>query len=131
MLQACNILPREQWCQLEVEQGIGPLLQWGKSNWPYAIALELGMYLVDLMVKNLKINSDILKPAPGRKLIPILYHIYTFRSTLQVLLVSTSLYTCSLGNFPQGYNCKLVFIRAGARHDSCLHISVKATSRLF
>lgn len=36
------------------------------------------------MVKNLKINSDILNPAYDRKLIPILYHMYTFRSTRQV-----------------------------------------------
>lgn len=84
MLQACNVLPREQWRQLEVEQGVGPLLQGGESSWPYSITLELGTYMVDLMVKNLKINSDILKPAPSQKLIPILYHMYTFRSISQV-----------------------------------------------
>ncbi|XP_024859792.1 DNA-directed RNA polymerase, mitochondrial isoform X2 [Kryptolebias marmoratus] len=82
--KVCNVLPREQWCQLEVEQGIGPLLQGDKSSWPLIVTLDLGIYLVDLMVKNLKINSDILKPATGRKLIPILYHMYTFRSTQQI-----------------------------------------------
>uniref|UniRef100_A0A1A8KXL0 DNA-directed RNA polymerase n=1 Tax=Nothobranchius kuhntae TaxID=321403 RepID=A0A1A8KXL0_NOTKU len=44
----------------------------------------LGTYMMDLMVKNLKINSDILNPAHNRKLIPILYHMYTFRSIKQV-----------------------------------------------
>ncbi|XP_037530208.1 DNA-directed RNA polymerase, mitochondrial [Nematolebias whitei] len=82
--KVCKVLPREQWCQLEVEQGIGPLLQGGKSSWPFSITLELGTHLLDLMVKSLKINSDILKPSPSQKLIPILYHMYTFRSNLQI-----------------------------------------------
>lgn len=77
-------LPREQWCKLEMEQSSGPTLQGGNTSWPYIVTLELGTYLVDIMVKNLKINSDILNPAQDRKLIPILYHMYTFRSTRQV-----------------------------------------------
>ncbi|XP_023265435.1 DNA-directed RNA polymerase, mitochondrial [Seriola lalandi dorsalis] len=79
-----DVLPREQWCNLEIEQSSGPMLHGGKTSWPYIITLELGTYLVDMMVKNLKINSDILNPAYDRKLIPILYHMYTFRSTRQV-----------------------------------------------
>ncbi|XP_028260251.1 DNA-directed RNA polymerase, mitochondrial [Parambassis ranga] len=77
-------LPREQWCQLEMEQSSGPTLQCEETSWPYAVTLELGIYLVDMMVKNLKINSDTLNPAPDRKLIPILYHMYTFRSLRQI-----------------------------------------------
>ncbi|XP_045905416.1 DNA-directed RNA polymerase, mitochondrial isoform X3 [Micropterus dolomieu] len=79
-----NLLPREQWCKLEAEQSSGPTLQGGETHWPYIVTLELGTYMVDMMVKNLKINSDILNPAFDRKLIPILYHMYTFRSTRQV-----------------------------------------------
>lgn len=78
------VLPRERWCQLEVEHTAGPTLRGGDAHWPYMVTLELGTYLVDMMVKNLKINSDILNPAYDRKLIPILYHMYTFRSTRQV-----------------------------------------------
>uniref|UniRef100_A0A1A8S093 DNA-directed RNA polymerase n=1 Tax=Nothobranchius rachovii TaxID=451742 RepID=A0A1A8S093_9TELE len=80
----CTALPREQWCKLEVEQSSGPSLQGGETSWPHILTLEMGTYMVDLMVKNLKINSDILNPAYNRKLIPILYHMYTFRSTRQV-----------------------------------------------
>ncbi|XP_072245864.1 DNA-directed RNA polymerase, mitochondrial [Leuresthes tenuis] len=80
----CNVLPREQWRNLEMEQSSGPTLQGGETSWPYIVSLELGTYLVDMMVKNLKINSDILNPAYNRKLIPILYHMYTFRSTRQI-----------------------------------------------
>ncbi|XP_042273107.1 DNA-directed RNA polymerase, mitochondrial [Thunnus maccoyii] len=79
-----DVLPREQWCKLETEQCSGPTLQGGESQWPYIVTLELGTWLVDIMVKSLKINSDILNPAYDRKLIPILYHMYTFRSTRQV-----------------------------------------------
>nr|XP_020487707.1 DNA-directed RNA polymerase, mitochondrial [Labrus bergylta] len=82
--KAYSILPREQWCVLEMEQSSGPTLQGGEIPWPYIVTLELGTFMVDLMVKNLKINSDILNPAYDRKLIPILYHMYTFRSTRQV-----------------------------------------------
>lgn len=67
-----------------MEQSSGPSLQGGESNWPYIVSVELGTYMVDLMVKNLKINSDILNPAHDRKLIPVLYHMYAFRSTRQV-----------------------------------------------
>nr|XP_046247511.1 DNA-directed RNA polymerase, mitochondrial isoform X2 [Scatophagus argus] len=80
----CGVLSREQWCKLEAEQSSGPTLHGGETHWPYIITLELGTYMVDLMVKTLKISDDILNPADNRKLIPILYHMYTFRSTWQI-----------------------------------------------
>uniref|UniRef100_H2VAF5 DNA-directed RNA polymerase n=1 Tax=Takifugu rubripes TaxID=31033 RepID=H2VAF5_TAKRU len=80
----CQILPREKWCKLELKQSAGPSLQGGETQWPYIVTLELGTYMVDMMVKNLKINSNILNPDQDRKLIPVLYHMYTFRSTRQI-----------------------------------------------
>uniref|UniRef100_UPI0037E77CFC DNA-directed RNA polymerase, mitochondrial n=1 Tax=Semicossyphus pulcher TaxID=241346 RepID=UPI0037E77CFC len=82
--KAYEVLSREQWCKLELEHRSGPTLQGEEAHWPYIVTLELGTYLVDMMVKNLKIHSDILNSANDRKLIPILYHMYTFRSTRQV-----------------------------------------------
>ncbi|XP_040896207.1 DNA-directed RNA polymerase, mitochondrial isoform X2 [Toxotes jaculatrix] len=79
-----DVLPREQWCNLEMEQNSGPMLLGEETSWPYIITVELGTYLVDMMVKNLKINSDILNSSYERKLIPILYHMYAFRSTRQI-----------------------------------------------
>uniref|UniRef100_A0A8C8A170 DNA-directed RNA polymerase n=1 Tax=Oryzias sinensis TaxID=183150 RepID=A0A8C8A170_9TELE len=79
-----RVLPREQWTRLQMEQSSGPSLQGDDTSWPHIVTLELGTHLVDIMVKNLKINSDILNPSQDRKLIPILYHMYTFRSTRQV-----------------------------------------------
>uniref|UniRef100_A0AAV2L0R0 DNA-directed RNA polymerase n=1 Tax=Knipowitschia caucasica TaxID=637954 RepID=A0AAV2L0R0_KNICA len=78
------VLPRECWCELEAVHSDGPTLRGTETNWPFIVTVELGTYLVDLMVNNLKINSDILNPAHERKLIPILYHMYTFRSTRQI-----------------------------------------------
>ncbi|KAM7388437.1 hypothetical protein PAMP_024611 [Pampus punctatissimus] len=103
--QVYDVLPREEWCRLETEQFSGPTLQGGESCWPYIVTLELGTCMVDIMVKNLKINSDILNPAYDRKLIPILYHMYTFRSTRQV---------SSSGEHPN--NCT-------AQRDSLTHTS--------
>ncbi|XP_015827076.3 DNA-directed RNA polymerase, mitochondrial [Nothobranchius furzeri] len=82
--EECITLPREQWCKLEVEQSSGPSLQGGETSWSHILTLQLGTYMMDLMVKNLKINSDILNPEHNRTLIPILYHMYTFRSIKQV-----------------------------------------------
>ncbi|XP_061743914.1 DNA-directed RNA polymerase, mitochondrial isoform X2 [Nerophis ophidion] len=79
-----NVLPREQWSKLEAEYPSGPTLHGCESSWPQTVILELGTYMLDLMVKTLKINSDILNPAHVSKRIPILYHMYTFRSTRQV-----------------------------------------------
>ncbi|XP_036970884.1 DNA-directed RNA polymerase, mitochondrial [Acanthopagrus latus] len=79
-----GLLPREHWCLLEKKQNSGPTLQGGETNWLYSVTLELGTYMVDLMVKSLKINGDILNPAYDKKLIPILYHMYAFRSTRQI-----------------------------------------------
>uniref|UniRef100_A0A8C6T0L7 DNA-directed RNA polymerase n=1 Tax=Neogobius melanostomus TaxID=47308 RepID=A0A8C6T0L7_9GOBI len=78
------VLPRERWCELEAEHTAGPILKGVEFSWPYIVTLQVGTFLVDLMVKNLKINSDVLGSAHDRKLIPILYHMYTFRCTRQV-----------------------------------------------
>ncbi|XP_076009563.1 DNA-directed RNA polymerase, mitochondrial [Genypterus blacodes] len=79
-----NVLPREQWCNLEAERPSGPTLLGDEDHWPDFIMVQLGIYLLELMVKNLKFNSDILNPSVDRKIIPILYHMYTFRSTRQI-----------------------------------------------
>ncbi|XP_061681216.1 DNA-directed RNA polymerase, mitochondrial [Syngnathoides biaculeatus] len=82
--KAYNVHPREEWCKLEAAHPSGPTLQGSESSWPSIVPLELGTYLLDIMVKNLKINSDILNSSYDRKSIPILYHMYTFRSNRQV-----------------------------------------------
>uniref|UniRef100_A0A3P8UQT3 DNA-directed RNA polymerase n=1 Tax=Cynoglossus semilaevis TaxID=244447 RepID=A0A3P8UQT3_CYNSE len=83
--QTYTTLPREHWCQLETEQNLGLRMEHGaEKGWPDVVTLKLGSYLVDLIVKNLKIRSDILNPAEKQALIPILYHMYTFRNFQQI-----------------------------------------------
>ncbi|XP_038858275.1 DNA-directed RNA polymerase, mitochondrial-like [Salvelinus namaycush] len=79
-----DVLPRERWWKLEAEHSSGPSLLGDETHWPHMVVVELGTYLVDLMVKHMKVNSDILSSAYDRKLIPVLYHMYTFRSNKQV-----------------------------------------------
>uniref|UniRef100_A0A8C7VM29 DNA-directed RNA polymerase n=1 Tax=Oncorhynchus mykiss TaxID=8022 RepID=A0A8C7VM29_ONCMY len=79
-----DVLPRERWWKLEAEHNSGPSLLGDNTQWPHTVVVELGTYLVDLMVKHMKVNSDILNPANDRKFIPVLYHMYTFRSNKQV-----------------------------------------------
>ncbi|XP_055717833.1 DNA-directed RNA polymerase, mitochondrial [Salvelinus fontinalis] len=79
-----DVLPRERWWKLEAEHSSGPSLLGDETHWPHMVVVELGTYLVDLMVKHMKVNSDTLSSAYDRKLIPVLYHMYTFRSNKQV-----------------------------------------------
>ncbi|XP_068447589.1 DNA-directed RNA polymerase, mitochondrial isoform X2 [Clinocottus analis] len=79
-----DVVPSEHWRNLETEHNSGPSLQGFETQWPSNVCLELGIIMVDMMVKNLKINSDILNSAFNMKRIPILYHMYAFRSMRQI-----------------------------------------------
>ncbi|XP_056614304.1 DNA-directed RNA polymerase, mitochondrial [Triplophysa dalaica] len=77
-------LPRERWVSLEMEMCNGPSLLNDDTPWPQVLMVQLGSFLVDLMVRELKIKANILNPAQEEKLIPILYHMYTFRSSRKI-----------------------------------------------
>ncbi|RXN20383.1 DNA-directed RNA mitochondrial [Labeo rohita] len=79
-----GVLPREYWTSLEMERCSGPSLLSDDTPWPLVLMVQLGSFLVDLMVHELKIWSDILNPAQEKKLIPVLYHMYTFRSNHKI-----------------------------------------------
>ncbi|KAG7327569.1 hypothetical protein KOW79_009175 [Hemibagrus wyckioides] len=79
-----SVLPREHWSTLEAEQASGPSLLSDDTPWPHMLVIQLGIFLVDLMVRELKIPNNILNPAQENKLIPVLYHMYTFRSNRQI-----------------------------------------------
>ncbi|KPP62268.1 hypothetical protein Z043_119557, partial [Scleropages formosus] len=83
--EKCDVLPREHWVQLEAEMmNCGPSLTSDDTLWPQSLMILLGTHLVDLMVQELKLFSNILNPGEAKKLIPVLYHMYTFRSNRQV-----------------------------------------------
>ncbi|KAL1251338.1 hypothetical protein QQF64_019134 [Cirrhinus molitorella] len=79
-----GMLPREYWMSLEMERFSGPSLLSDDTPWPLVLMVQLGSFLVDLMVHELKIWSNILNPAQEKKLIPVLYHMYTFRSNHKI-----------------------------------------------
>ncbi|XP_072517016.1 DNA-directed RNA polymerase, mitochondrial [Salminus brasiliensis] len=82
--KSSNVLPREHWNKLEAERSAGPSLQSNDEPWPHVLVVQLGSLLVDLLVRELKIQNNLLKPVKEKKLIPALYHMYTFRSSRQV-----------------------------------------------
>ncbi|XP_074707629.1 DNA-directed RNA polymerase, mitochondrial isoform X1 [Strix uralensis] len=80
-------LPREYWEKLVVEAGFGPSLNLKDCSWPYVILMRLGMHLLELLVQAVRVPRNILNPRLEPRLIPVLYHIYSFRSTWQVGLI--------------------------------------------
>uniref|UniRef100_A0A9J8BK01 DNA-directed RNA polymerase n=1 Tax=Cyprinus carpio carpio TaxID=630221 RepID=A0A9J8BK01_CYPCA len=83
-VQTNGMLPRECWASLEMQRSSGPSLLSDDTPWPMVLMVQLGSFLVDLMVRELKIWSNILNPAQEKKLIPVLYHMYTFRSNHKI-----------------------------------------------
>ncbi|XP_051978328.1 DNA-directed RNA polymerase, mitochondrial [Xyrauchen texanus] len=79
-----DVLPREFWASLEIERSSGPSLLSDDTPWPLVLMVQLGSFLVDLMVRELKVQSNILNPAQEEKPIPVLYHMYTFRSSRKI-----------------------------------------------
>ncbi|KAL4658925.1 DNA-directed RNA polymerase, mitochondrial isoform X1 [Arapaima gigas] len=83
--EKCDLLPREHWVKLESElMSSGPSFTSNDTQWPQSLVVYLGTHLVDLIVQQLKLFSNILNPGKAKKLIPVLYHMYTFRSNRQV-----------------------------------------------
>nr|XP_055073574.1 DNA-directed RNA polymerase, mitochondrial [Misgurnus anguillicaudatus] len=79
-----HLLPREFWESLEMERSNGPSLLNDDTPWPQMLMVQLGGLLVDIMVRELKIQSNILNSTPEERLIPVLYHMYTFRSSRKI-----------------------------------------------
>ncbi|XP_053906418.1 DNA-directed RNA polymerase, mitochondrial [Cuculus canorus] len=85
--QPDNYLPREYWEKLVSEAGFGPSLHLKDCSWPYMLVMRLGMHMLELLVQAVKVPRNILNPRLEPKLIPVLYHIYSFHSSWQVGLV--------------------------------------------
>ncbi|NXY79234.1 RPOM protein, partial [Glareola pratincola] len=80
-------LPREYWEKLVAEAGFGPSLNLKDCSWPYMLIMRLGMHMLELLVQAVKVPRNILNPRLEPKLIPVLYHIYSFHSSWQVGLI--------------------------------------------
>ncbi|XP_025938080.1 DNA-directed RNA polymerase, mitochondrial [Apteryx rowi] len=85
--QPNEYLPREYWEKLVAEAGFGPSLNFKDCSWPYMLLLRLGMHLLEILVQAVKVPRNILNPRLESKHIPVLYHVYSFRSSWQVGLL--------------------------------------------
>ncbi|KAM6041424.1 DNA-directed RNA polymerase, mitochondrial isoform 2-T2 [Chlamydotis macqueenii] len=85
--QPDEYLPREYWEKLVAEAGFGPSLNLKDCSWPYMLLMRLGMHMLELLVQAVKVPRNILNPRLEPKLIPVLYHIYSFQSSWQVGLI--------------------------------------------
>ncbi|XP_030365054.1 DNA-directed RNA polymerase, mitochondrial [Strigops habroptila] len=85
--QPAKYLPREYWEKLVAEAGFGPSLTLKSCSWSYMLLMRLGMHMLELLVQAVKMPRNILNPRLEPRLIPALYHIYSFRSSWQVGLI--------------------------------------------
>uniref|UniRef100_A0A8C0HM39 DNA-directed RNA polymerase n=1 Tax=Buteo japonicus TaxID=224669 RepID=A0A8C0HM39_9AVES len=56
-------------------------------SWPYMLIMRLGMHMLELLVHAVKVPRNALNPHLEHKLIPVLYHVYSFRSSWQIGLI--------------------------------------------
>ncbi|XP_075681576.1 DNA-directed RNA polymerase, mitochondrial isoform X2 [Rhinoderma darwinii] len=85
--QISSLLPRELWENLEHEKFGGSCSPRVHSQWPRSLIVQLGTHLVELMVQTIKLKNNMFSPRSEPKLIPVLYHMYSFRSTRQIGLI--------------------------------------------
>ncbi|NXF11979.1 RPOM protein, partial [Smithornis capensis] len=85
--QPDQYLPREYWEKLVAEAGFGTALNLKDYSWSYLLLMRLGMHMLELLVKSVKVPRNLLNPRLESKSVPILYHIYSFQSTWQVGLI--------------------------------------------
>uniref|UniRef100_A0A803VEN1 DNA-directed RNA polymerase n=1 Tax=Ficedula albicollis TaxID=59894 RepID=A0A803VEN1_FICAL len=85
--QPKQYLPREYWEKLVAEAGFGPSLSLKGCSWPCVLLMRLGMHMLELLVKAVKVPRNILNHRLESKPIPVLYHVYSFYSNWQVGLI--------------------------------------------
>ncbi|NXO73648.1 RPOM protein, partial [Phainopepla nitens] len=85
--QPKQYLPREYWEKLVAEAGFGPSLTLKNCSWPCVLLMRLGMHMLELLVKAVKVPRNVLNHRLESKPIPVLYHVYSFYSNWQVGLI--------------------------------------------
>ncbi|KAK2086781.1 hypothetical protein P7K49_032688 [Saguinus oedipus] len=71
-------LPRQYWEALGASE---PLQE---QPWPLPVQVELGRLLAEILVQATKMPSNLAKPRDGSQLVPLLYHVYSFRNVYQI-----------------------------------------------
>ncbi|XP_072047348.1 DNA-directed RNA polymerase, mitochondrial-like [Amphiura filiformis] len=76
--------PREYWQQLEDELLDGPSLNHETKPWKTLTNASLGIVLVKMIARELRLDTAIMNPQAERKLIPAFYNVYIFKGTKNV-----------------------------------------------
>ncbi|XP_052603218.1 DNA-directed RNA polymerase, mitochondrial isoform X3 [Peromyscus californicus insignis] len=71
-------LPREYW------ESLGPLETPLQQPWSLPVLLHLGKQLAELLVQAVQMPRSLATPQGSCRLIPVLYHVYSFRSYRQI-----------------------------------------------
>ncbi|XP_047394053.1 DNA-directed RNA polymerase, mitochondrial [Sciurus carolinensis] len=75
---ATPCLPRQYW------EALGPPEAPPQQPWPLPVLMQLGKQLAELLVQAVRMPLDLAVPGGSSKLIPVLYHVYSFRSYRQI-----------------------------------------------
>ncbi|XP_008835434.1 DNA-directed RNA polymerase, mitochondrial isoform X2 [Nannospalax galili] len=73
-----SYLPRQYW------EALGPPQAPQQQPWALAVVLQLGKELAELLVRAVQMPRSLAAPQGACRLIPVLYHVYSFRSVRQV-----------------------------------------------
>ncbi|KAL0611685.1 DNA-directed RNA polymerase, mitochondrial [Plecturocebus cupreus] len=71
-------LPRQYWEALGVSEPPQ------EQPWPLPMQVELGKLLVEILMKATQMPSNLAKPRDSSRLVPVLYHVYSFRNVYQI-----------------------------------------------
>lgn len=75
---ATPCLPRQYW------ESLGPPEAPPQQPWPLPVLMQLGKQLAEVLVQAVHMPLSLAVPQGSCKLIPVLYHVYSFRSYRQV-----------------------------------------------
>ncbi|XP_023368396.1 DNA-directed RNA polymerase, mitochondrial isoform X3 [Otolemur garnettii] len=71
-------LPRQYWEALEPPKALR------EQPWPVPVLLQLGRQLAEILVQAVQMPGSLAAPQGSCRLIPVLYHVYSFRSYRQI-----------------------------------------------
>lgn len=75
---AVSRLPRQHW------EALGAPEAPHEQPWPLPVVVQLGKQLAEVLVQTVRMPSHLAERQGSCKLIPVLYHVYSFRSFRQV-----------------------------------------------
>lgn len=75
---AVSRLPRQHW------EALGPPEAPHEQPWPLPVVVQLGKQLAEVLVQTVRMPGHLAERKGSCKLMPVLYHVYSFRSFRQV-----------------------------------------------